>query len=258
MKVSICIPTYNQTRYLEKVLNSILNQTYKDYEIIVSDDSTNNDVRNLIEEYSKKTDAIKYYRNGKPLGTPANWNNAIGKALGEFIKIMHHDDWFCETDALQKMVDLAVSNPEDVVFCSIKGYIVKEDRYYYNRPDEYDVKAIHNDPYSLLKANIIGPPSTIIYKRNNLYFDEELKWFVDVDFYIKLLLCKTKFIHIKEYLVENVHDDHNVTNECVGNKKMIYQELNHIILGSKLGIKNKVKIVIKNILINKIGILQKW
>src|SRR5687767_9673514 len=102
-KVSICIPAYNQVEFLRKTLNSILNQNFQDYEIIISDDFQDNSVKKLLLEFDLKG-KMKYYQNNPSFGSPKNWNFSISKAQGEYIKILHHDDFFTTSECLAKFV----------------------------------------------------------------------------------------------------------------------------------------------------------
>src|SRR5678815_6041530 len=101
--VSICIPTYKRVAYLERLLESIALQTFKDFEVIITDDSDDDSVKDLLKKYEGQL-PIKYFQNGKALGTPANWNRAISKAKGQWIKLMHDDDWFSLSDSLASFV----------------------------------------------------------------------------------------------------------------------------------------------------------
>lgn len=104
MKVSICIPAYKHIDFLRRCLNSILEQRFTDYEVVITDDSPDDSLQKLVEEYSDER--IKYFKNKKALGSPLNWNEGIKKANGEYIKILHHDDWFSSPDSLEKYVRL--------------------------------------------------------------------------------------------------------------------------------------------------------
>ena len=86
IKVSICIPSYNQVKYLRRTIDSVLSQTYSDYEIIITDDSSTDIVFNLVREY-ESTGKIQYFKNKTPYGSPENWNEAIRLSKGEFVKI---------------------------------------------------------------------------------------------------------------------------------------------------------------------------
>src|SRR5688572_7807017 len=101
--VSICIPTYNQTQFLKKCLDSIVEQTYKNIEVVVTDDSTTDEVNKLVAGY-KDLLKIKYHKNRIALGSPANWNKGLDLAEGDLIKIIHHDDWLAFPDSIEKFI----------------------------------------------------------------------------------------------------------------------------------------------------------
>lgn len=246
IEVSICIPTYNQTKYLRKTLDSIVSQTYRKFEVIISDDSTSNDVEILIEEYKNKL-AIDYFRNSPSLGSPENWNHSISFAKGKWIKIMHHDDWFCESDALEKMMSEADNNPNSLIFAGIKGEFVREKRSYVNLPSQSKIDEIQKDPFSLIWANVIGPPSAILFPNSSsVQFDKTLIWLVDIEFYLQLLLkYQLRLVYIEEVLFENCPDDHNITNDCFQNKQLELKEFNYIFnkFHSKPSIKMRVDFI---------------
>src|SRR5436853_6661036 len=95
--ISICIPAFKRTDFLKKLLASIRMQDFLDFEVIVTDDSPGKDVEDLCSAYSDVP--IAYYKNLQRLGTPENWNEAIRKANGKWIKLMHDDDWFSNTNS---------------------------------------------------------------------------------------------------------------------------------------------------------------
>ena len=109
-KVSICIPAYNRADRLKKAIDSVLLQSFTDYEIVITDDSPDTLVEELVSGYNLPN-KIKYYKNAVTLGSPENWNEAIRKATGKYIKILHHDDWLNFDDSLEKYVALLNNNP---------------------------------------------------------------------------------------------------------------------------------------------------
>ncbi|MRR80597.1 glycosyltransferase family 2 protein, partial [Bacillus anthracis] len=92
-KVSILIPAYNRPHYLELALKSALNQTYENIEIIISDDSTNDEVKVMIQPYLKEYNYITYVKNETPL-VAENFNQCIELATGEYINFLLDDDLF--------------------------------------------------------------------------------------------------------------------------------------------------------------------
>ena len=237
--VSICIPTYNQTKYLKLCLDSILAQTFKDYEVIISDDSTNDSVKDFVASY--KITNLHYYKNAVSLGTPANWNAAILKATGKYIKMMHHDDYFLSHNSLLKFTDAAVKNNASFVYCNTEVWHVSDDSRRISEPNEIQLKRLNSDPLFLFFKNKIGAPSATMFLKNTVLFDENLKWLVDVDFYIRYLK-QSKALHINKALVCTAHEiPGQVTQEVQSNRAIQIKE--HVAVFSKInnGIKDKTK-----------------
>ena len=88
--ISICIPAYKKPHYVVRCLHSVLQQDYKNVEIILSDDSPNEDIKDAITQFSERLQ-IHYYHNQPALRSPKNWNNALDKANGDLVVLMHQD-----------------------------------------------------------------------------------------------------------------------------------------------------------------------
>ena len=237
--VSICIPTYNQTKYLKLCLDSILKQSFKDFEVIISDDSTNDSVKDFVASY--KIPNLHYYKNAVSLGTPGNWNASVLKAKGKYIKMMHHDDYFLSDDSLLKFVDAASKNNASFVFCNTEVWHVSDDSRRISQPNEIQLKRLKEDPLFLFFRNKIGAPSATMFLKNNLVFDENLKWLVDVDFYIRYLK-QSHVLHINKALVCTAHEiPGQVTQQVQGNKTIEIKE--HVAVFSKINsvIKDKTR-----------------
>src|SRR5687768_7063529 len=98
--ISVCVPAYKHAQYLERLFDSLVSQTFRDFEVVVTDDSPDTSVINLVERFSAKLN-INYHKNTRALGTPENWNQAMKLATGEWVKLMHDDDWFDSDDSLR-------------------------------------------------------------------------------------------------------------------------------------------------------------
>ncbi len=84
VQTSILIPTYNNPLSLKRAVDSCLTQKYQDFEIIITDDSTNDESEKMYHQIWQNSEKIKYFHNKIPLGSPKNWNFAISKARGEY------------------------------------------------------------------------------------------------------------------------------------------------------------------------------
>lgn len=233
-KVSICIPAYKQVQYLKKTLDSIVAQNFQDFEVIITDDSPDDAVEKLISTYNFG-EKLKYSRNATPLGTPENWNEGIRKAQGEYIKIMHHDDWFESTNSLGQFVDLLDKNRQaDIAFCATKILNVKTNEYSYNSPTEEQVNEIIKNPETLFFGNYIGAPSATIYRRSlNILPDKRLKYVVDIDFYIRILKKNNNLAYSPTPLIVNVSNwEEQVTSKSLnkevqlGEYSLLFNKLN--------------------------------
>ena len=218
-KVSICIPTFNQTKYLRKTLDSIFEQDYLDYEVVISDDSTEGDVFKLVESYGLRGHKIKYYKNNVSLGSPENWNYAVEKATGEYIKIMHHDDWFTTNESLGLFVSFFENNDKLSFVFSGSKISDPTGKIRYHQMTDFQFDFLSNNLSSIFRANLIGAPSAVMYKRDlNLKFDRELKWLVDIEFYFQILKKGVLFAFTPKHLIETFIPPERITNSCYMNK----------------------------------------
>jgi glycosyltransferase involved in cell wall biosynthesis len=101
--VSVCIPTYNGQAYLRECLESVLAQTFPDFEILVVDDHSRDDTLAILGEYAKRDPRIRIARNPKNLGLVGNWNRCVELAKGEWIKFVFQDDLIAPT-CVEKLV----------------------------------------------------------------------------------------------------------------------------------------------------------
>lgn len=215
--VSICIPTYNQTTYLTILLKSITAQTFTDYELIISDDSNTQDVKFLIDKFDFG-ERLRYFKNPVSLGSPSNWNAAISKAKGRYIKIMHHDDAFSSANSLSEMIDFIETGGFDYIYSFTRVENVKD----VEKSRIHSVRKfarIIKEPYRLFFGNSIGAPSTLLIKNGpftNLQYDKALIWLVDVEYYTRLFKISSNGGLISQPLILT-HDaaDHQLTSRIL-------------------------------------------
>ena len=96
-KISVIIPVYNTEKYLEQCLESVINQTYKDLEIICVNDASTDNSFDVINEYSKKDSRIKYINFETNKGVSAARNVGLEAATGDYICFIDSDDWIEQT-----------------------------------------------------------------------------------------------------------------------------------------------------------------
>lgn len=239
--ISICIPAYKRIHFLKRLLESITIQTLKDYEVIITDDSTDNSVLQLIDTYRNRLN-LYYYKNETPLGTPANWNYGISKAKGQWIKIMHDDDWLATEKSLERFARETHSNRK-FIFSSYNNVTegtqpIQEMSF----PAVWKKRIIQN-PLTLLSWNVIGPPSvTLVHRSIAEQYDTRMKWRVDIDFYVRVLKQEKTFAYIEEPLVNVGISGSQVTNYCLNQPEVELPE--GLLLLQKYGVQP-----LKNILV---------
>ena len=116
MEISIIVPIYNVEEYLCKCLDSIVNQTYTDYELILIDDGSTDDSGKIADEYSSKDDRITVIHK-KNSGVSDARNRGLENASGKYICFIDADDWI-EVSYLEELLLLAKSNDADIAMCS--------------------------------------------------------------------------------------------------------------------------------------------
>ena len=245
-KVSICIPAYENAEGIQKLLRSIEEQTYTDFEVIVSDDSRTRAVEQTVRAEASRL-AVRYFRHDTPHGAAANWNACLDAAQGDYVKIMHHDDRFTFPDSLESFVRLLDDHPEaDLAFSGSRQEVwgrrsgerscagrrgngaesgTEEPLRVYDRAagGTY-VRDLGQDwrlPYAV---NQIGAPSAVIVRRSAVRFDEQLTWIVDAEYYLHLLSVNPHFAATERPLVTIAEHEGQLTSKVSGDAQINCRE----------------------------------
>lgn len=185
--VSVIIPTYNRATVIERAINSVLNQTYKFFEIIVVDDNSTDHTKAIIDRYGDK---IKYIKNDINLGPSKARNVGVEMASGSLIAFQDSDDEW-HTDKLDEQVrHLATDNEYGMIYCAYKCI----DNYYNIRVPavKFSLSELEGNIFeSLIEENKIGTP-TMLIRREVLakvgLFNEELKALEDWELALRISL----------------------------------------------------------------------
>jgi hypothetical protein len=185
--LSVCIPTYEMhglgSKFLEHSFDILSRQTYKDFNVIISDHSIDNSIKDLCDKYSKVLN-IQYYHNTEKLGnSAANLNNAIRKADGKIIKIIFQDDFLYSEKSLEDIIINFDLQKDDWMITACEH---TKDGKNFIRPfyPKYN-------KFILFGYNTISSPSVLTIKNDHpLLFDENLIWLIDCEYYKR---CYKKF-----------------------------------------------------------------
>lgn len=199
--ISLCLPTYKRPELLKQLLDSIQIQTFKDYEILISDNTPDDSVEKLVNTY-KDVLPVSYERNEPSVSAGENCVRVMRRANAEWIKVMHDDDWFASPDALRQFADAAARSEKDLIFSASTQVWLdsgkKEDDYF--TPEKK--QRLDASPFCLFYSNAIGQPSVAMHRKDlSVEYDSGFHWVLDIDFYMRYLIAHPGYHYIPEKLV---------------------------------------------------------
>ena len=151
MLISIIIPCYNASLFIEQTIQSVLSQTYSEWEMLIVDDCSTDGSDRIINEYVKQDKRIKYYKTSSSSGSPVlPCNIAIEKAFGKYIAFLDSDDIWLPTK-LEEQLKLFDDDKVAVVYSNYEKINEKGDR-----SDRIIKAPAEVDYHNLLKSNVIG------------------------------------------------------------------------------------------------------
>ncbi|MEX0801673.1 MAG: glycosyltransferase family 2 protein [Dehalococcoidia bacterium] len=113
-RVSIGLPVYNGERYIRQALDSVLAQTFAEYELVISDNASTDETEMICREYAERDERVRYFRNRENLGAAANYNRAFRLSNGEYFKWLAADD-VLHRHFLQRCVEALGAHPDAVL-----------------------------------------------------------------------------------------------------------------------------------------------
>jgi len=214
--VSVIIPTYNRAHLVGRAIQSVLNQTYKDFELIIIDDGSTDNTENIIKEFQKKDKRTKYIKHNKNKGGSAARNTGIKAAKGEYIAFQDSDcEWLPEKLGKQIKIFKRASPEIGVVYTGSK--VIKNNKKFY-APSSKIKKKEGNIYKALLEGNFISTGTAVVvteYLKKVGMFDERLPRFQDWELWIRLSkYYRFKFINEPLYInyrqtAGNISNDQN-------------------------------------------------
>lgn len=216
--VSVVIPVYNGAKYIQTALNSVVAQTYNNYEIIVIDDGSTDDTRQKLQPYKDK---IRYiYQENQ--GSAAARNVGIDLAKGELIAFLDADDFWAMPEKLAKQVTCFKNNPS--LGCINTGWKIVDDAGKHIKTVQPWHKAPQLDLETWLKKKCVRT-SAMVFRKEWLEkvggFDEELRQSHDVDLILRLSLAGCETIWLKEETVCYRQHEENTTKNSLKQAKYV-------------------------------------
>ena len=226
--VSICLPTFNGAEFLEETLDSIGNQIYKNFELVVSDNCSTDNTVEIIKEFIAGKDFAFSIHHRERYGIGDNWNNCIKNANGDYIKFLFQDD-ILYPDCISKMVNCFLENNSIALVASkrkiiyhnsenwktewVSKYQDLQDSISHNMNNDliFDKKLFKHPNFLEDPFNKIGEPTAIMFSRSLVekigYFRTDLEIILDIEFYYRTL-ANFKILVLNEELVGfRLHSD---------------------------------------------------
>jgi len=242
MKFSVVIPAYNRAKELPKCIDSVLSQTYKDFEIVIVDNGSTDNSKDIVQSYINQDSRVKYFwqeNSGSPAGSR---NTGIKNALGEWVAFLDSDDYWYETklEEVRHKIDnlsdeyIAISHYEDKEIDGTKVATLEHG------------KNISDSPYDelLFKGNSLSTSSMTVRKDKLFeigFLDIRKDYFAVEDYDMWMRLAKVgKFAYIHNTLGVFSISGYNMS----GNTELVNNNLKTLVLNhiDNLCIANKEKL----------------
>jgi glycosyltransferase involved in cell wall biosynthesis len=189
--VSICIPTYNYRRYLSDALTSALSQTFRDIEVLVVDNCSDDGSMELVEEFARRDPRVVAHRNERNIGMAGNFNRCLELARGRYVKFLCADD-ILEPGCVEALLGSMQSRADVRLAACARRVFGEADSPakrigYSSRKETLAGAQVLRDCF--YKGNIIGEPTAVMFRRADAAagFDGSYLQIFDLEFWLRLL-----------------------------------------------------------------------
>ncbi len=226
--VSVVMPAYNAEKYIEEAIQCILNQTYKNWELLITDDASTDQTLTIIQNYIIKDSRIKFYKNETNIGYLKTWNKLMEIAKGEFITFLDADD-LCTFDRIETLYQYLQNHPtikivgSNINIVDVSNALVTTKNYPVSSQEINDTLSSNNFPFCGSAVMI----KKDVYQKVGGYreYFNRLAW-EDHDWLIR---CCTMFkaANINQYLYSYRNTPHSVTRNIKPQdyKKLIIKKI---------------------------------
>lgn len=222
-EVSVIVPVYNVEKYLEKCLNSLVNQTLENIEIIIVNDGTKDNSEEIIKKFIEKYPQKIVYLKKENGGLSDARNFGIPYAKGEYIAFLDSDD-YVEKDIYKEMYELAKKENSDMVECD----------FLWEYPDKTreDIGQVYNGKKEMLeKVRVVAWNKLIrrsIIEKAQIQFPKGLRY-EDVEFTYKLIPYLNKVSFLKKPYIHYIQRENSIINVQNERTKEIFTVLDNVI-----------------------------
>lgn len=232
IKFSIIVPTYNHAKYLKKAIDSVIKQSYKNWELIIVDNYSDDNTKDIVDSYTDIR--IKYYKFKNNGIIAASRNYGIKLSTGTWIAFLDSDDiWY--NNKLCVIYDKIIKNSDCHVFCSY------ENKVFYEKNNKIILKV---GPYKeqfykymIIHGNKLSTSATVVSKtiiNSGLYFNESKQFITveDYDYWLRIAKNKYKFhfidVPLGEYLIHKDNLSQNIMKHLNMTKYLLREHVYNI------------------------------
>ena len=263
-KISIIIPTFNRIQQLKVCVNSILNQSYENFEIIIIDDSNNNETYNVF--YNCLDKRIRYFKNEYNLGAGLNRQKGYNLSTGDYIIFCDDDDYYIDNHLFENIIETFRDNDINIICYGSYVHFEKEDNYKYKK-FQVEGKILSLDYLRKFNYKIDKPNSTFSAAFRKLAIEKadfkNMKMMNDTSIYLRaLMIGGFTYFYNKIIGIYRIHGKNMTFNinlnfliDNLNEKKIVYDYLktNSAFIGLHKWYINQLEITIRYYLENHIN-----
>ena len=258
IKISVIVPVYNTEKYLEKCLNSIMNQSFKDIEIIIINDCSTDNSLKVIKKFLSLDQRIILIDKEKNEGLSAARNSGIEKAKGEYILHIDGDDWI-EKRYIEDIYMCAKKNRADIVITDFyEDFENKKVIYIHekieNKNNEVDKEEALKNIFLMEACNAVWNKliKREVYKKNKINHPEEIMLGEDLAVIPKLLYFSKKIIKINKAYYHYIQNPLSITKQY--NSQKIFEIYKSLKINQNFFENKEIKLPINLLKVNHLSI----
>ncbi len=224
-RISVCLPIYNGGKYLAEAIESVLAQSHKNFELLVSDDRSNDSSAEIVRKYANQDGRIVYWCNESNLGIFANYNECIKRATGSIIKLFAQDD-VLEPNCLAVMLEQLLANDKLALITAARTVIDQHGQQ--TSVERFFDKTITINGFDVIRDYMrtfvyrTGTPSQVMFRKSSAGagFNTLYTLSGDIEYFLRILQSGD-FMYLDEALVRFRRHSESVTALALKNMSFV-------------------------------------
>lgn len=217
-KVSVVVPVYNAEKYLKKCLDSLVNQKFDDYELILVNDCSSDSSKEIINEYKKRHEYICVYDNAENKGLSYTRNYGVEKASGDYILFVDSDDWLIDDNSISLLYETAIKKDLDLLRYRINLDNLKSPLESVSDGKTLFLKLVNELSYRWESVRNFVKKEFL--DSENIKFDENIYGCEDLVFSTRLILSSKRCLEIEDKLYFYYQHIGSITKSHISNRNV--------------------------------------